>query len=269
MKKDITTKETIKAITEDIAIYILGLDISDVEFVDKELQRVEKREADIVATCKIDGIESILHLEIQNDNDKTMHQRMLRYYSDIIARFEHLPIYQYVVYIGKAKLTMQECIHNDQMDYRYSLIDMHTIDCEKFLQMDTPDALVLSILCDFKGKDEFELLMHLTSRLKTLTGDDEHRFGKYMLMMETLSENRDLKEKLKKAEEMLRTITMEQLPSYELGMERGMREGELKGKLEGKLETAKTMIKEFGHSAEEIAKKLDLSLDLLLKYLKH
>lgn len=265
MKKDITTKETIRAITEDIAIYILGLDISDVEFVDKELQRVEKREADIVATCKIDGIASILHLEIQNDNDATMHKRMLRYYSDIVMRFDPLPIHQYVIYIGKANLTMHDQIQSEAIDYRYSMIDMHTIDCEKFLQMDTPDALVLSILCDFKGQDEFELLMHLTSRLKTLTGEDEHRFGKYMLMMETLSENRDLKEKLKKAEEMLRTITMEQLPSYELGMERGMREG----KLEGKLETAKTMIKEFGLSTEAVAKKLELSLDVLLEYLKH
>lgn len=268
MKKDITTKETIKAITEDIAIYILGLNISDVEFVDKELQRVEKREADIVATCKIDGIESILHLEIQNDNDKTMHKRMLRYYSDILSRFEKLPIYQYVVYIGKPKLTMQARIHNDQMDYRYTLIDMHTIDCEKFLQMDTPDALVLSILCDFKGKDEFELLMHLTSRLKTLTGDDEHSFGKYMLMMETLSENRDLKAKLKKAEDMLREITMEQLPSYELGMERGVREGMQQGMQRGKLETARIMISKFGLSVENIAKELGLSIEELKTYLK-
>ena len=53
MKKDISSKETIKAITEEIGRYILHLEISDIEFVDKELQRVEKREADIIALCKI------------------------------------------------------------------------------------------------------------------------------------------------------------------------------------------------------------------------
>ena len=53
----------------------------DFEFVDKELQTIEKREADIVALCKIDGIKSILHIEIQNSNDKTMPGRMLRYYN--------------------------------------------------------------------------------------------------------------------------------------------------------------------------------------------
>jgi len=40
MKKDITTKDTIKTITEDIAKYILEKEISDIKFVDKELQRI-------------------------------------------------------------------------------------------------------------------------------------------------------------------------------------------------------------------------------------
>jgi len=55
MKKDITTKETIKTITQDIAKYILELEVTDIEFVDKELQRIEKREADIVALCNVNG----------------------------------------------------------------------------------------------------------------------------------------------------------------------------------------------------------------------
>jgi len=78
MKKDITTKDTIKTITQDISKYILNLDVKNIEFIDKELQRVEKREADIVAKCEIDNINSILHIEIQNSNDKTMSSRMLR-----------------------------------------------------------------------------------------------------------------------------------------------------------------------------------------------
>ncbi len=38
-----------------------------------------------------------------------------------------------------------------------------------------------------------------------------------MLILETLSTNRDLKEKIKEAEEMLRDIKYEDLPSYEIG----------------------------------------------------
>jgi hypothetical protein len=95
---DITTKDTIKTITYDIAKYILKLNIEDsnIEFIDKELQRVEKREADIVALCNINGQRSILHIEIQNSNDKKMHKRMLRYYVDIKILYDTIPIYQYI-----------------------------------------------------------------------------------------------------------------------------------------------------------------------------
>ena len=70
MKKDVVSKETIKTIAQDISKYILNIDVKDIEFIDKELQRVEKREADIVARCKIENRASILHIEIQNDNQK-------------------------------------------------------------------------------------------------------------------------------------------------------------------------------------------------------
>jgi len=267
MKKDISSKETIKAITEEIGRYILHLEISDIEFVDKELQRVEKREADIVALCKINGIESILHLEIQNNNDLAMHKRMLRYYTDIIIRYDDIPIHQYLIYIGKAKLSMKNELLEKNLHFRYNLIDMHDIDCEEFLKMDTPDALVLSILCDFKGKDELELLLYITKRLEELTKDDEHRLGKYMLILETLSTNRDLKDKLKEAEEMLREIKMEDLPSYEIGMERGLSKGISQGISQGIIQTAAMMIREFNLSIESVAKKLNVSMDELKKHL--
>ncbi len=272
MKKDITTKEAITAITEDIAYYLLNLTITDVEFIDKELKRVEKREADIVARCMIDGIEQILHLEIQNNNDATMPRRMLRYYSDIKMKFEKLKVKQYIIYIGKAKLSMSETIKDENINYNYTIIDMHTIDCEELIKLDTPDALVLSILCDFKGKDELEILLHITKRLAELTQDDEHKLGKYMLMLETLSDNRDLKTKLKEAEEMLRDIRYENLPSYEIGMERGMErgisQGISRGISQGIIKTAIIMIKEFNLSIEQVATKLNISLDELEKHLK-
>jgi len=192
MKKDITTKETIKTITQDIAKYILEIEVTDIEFVEQELKRIERREADIVAHCLINGVEGILHLEIQNDNDKTMHRRMVRYYNDIKIRFEHLPLFQYVVYIGKPKLKMQSTIVEDNLKFRYTIIDMHTIDCEKFLKMDTPDALVLAILCDFKGRDEKDVVTYIIMRLQQLTKDNTHLRGKYMVILEELSTNRDL-----------------------------------------------------------------------------
>ncbi len=259
MKKDLTTKEAITAITEDIAYYLLGLEISDIEFVDKELKRIEKREADIVAKCKINAQEAILHLEIQNTNDALMDRRMLRYYNDIKTLFNTLPIFQYLIYIGKPALSMKGKIKEERLSFSYTIIDMHTIDCEKFLAMDTPDALVLSILCDFKGKDELEILTYILNRLSDLTKEDEHKLGKYMLMLETLSSNRDLQYTLKKAEEMLRETKLEDLPSYQIAMERGISQGVL--------QTAAMMIEEFHLSIEQVAKKLNLPVEKLKAHL--
>jgi hypothetical protein len=47
---------------------------------------------------------------------------------------------------------MNAFIKDEHLDYKYNLIDMKNIDCETFIKLDTPDALVLSILCDFKDK---------------------------------------------------------------------------------------------------------------------
>lgn len=69
-----------------------------------------------------------------------MHNRMLRYYSDLRFLYENLKINQFVIYIGKATLFMKNKIVDDRMDFRYTIIDMHKIDCEKFINLDTPDA---------------------------------------------------------------------------------------------------------------------------------
>ena len=81
-----------------------------------------------------------------------------------------------------------------------------------------------------------------------------------MLILETLSTNRVLKDKLKETEEMLRDIRYEDLPSYEIGMERGVSQGVIK--------TAITMISKFKLSVEDVSKELNISIDELKKHLK-
>ncbi len=265
MKKDITTKEAIQTITKDIATHILQLNIdNDIKFIDKELKRVEKREADIVALCKIDGKKSILHIEIQNNNDKTMPLRMLRYFVDIYQKYENLPVFQYLIYIGKDKIGMKNSIITTNMNYTYNIVDMHKIDCQRLLKLDSPDALVLAILCDFKNKDELDIITYILRRLKELIKDDENRLGKYLLILETFSQNRDLCEKLKEAEKMLRNIEYEKLPSYEIGLEDGLE----KGLEKGKIESAIIMIDRYGINIKDVSKDLGLPVELLKKRLK-
>ncbi|SFV64060.1 hypothetical protein MNB_SV-6-261 [hydrothermal vent metagenome] len=62
---------------------------------------------------------------------------------------------------------------------------------------------------------------------------------------------------------MLRDMKIEELPGYKIALERG----EERGISKGIIETAITMIKEFNLSIDMVAKKLNISIDELKKYL--
>ena len=264
-KKDLISKEIIQTLLKDIAKYFLNIEITgEITFLDKELKRIEKREADIVANI---NDEYVLHLEIQNSNDSSMDKRMLRYYSDILE-ITNLPIRQYVIYIGKHKPNFKTQIKKDLIDFRYNFIDVKNIDCELLLNENSPDALVLAILCDFKDKNPDDIISFILDKLEQYTKDNLNEYRKYMLMLETLSENRNLNKKIKEIE-MLRTTTYQDLPSYEIGFEKGIIKGLEEGIERGIFEERKKTIyilKNLGLDDEEIAKQLNIKKEEINLY---
>ena len=226
MKKDTTIKQVIKKITKDIAKYILELKIDEddknIKFIDGELSRIEMREADIVAECNINNEDVILHLEIQSSYDDKMVRRMLRYYSDIKMIHPRKKIYQYVIYTGDDIRKMKKDIKDINLDYKFNLIIMKDINCEKLIKLDNPNALVLAILCDFKDKNKLETITQMLEKLAKYTKDDEKAYSNYLLAMETLTENMKVHKILQEAEKMLRTMTIEKSISYQIGVERGV-----------------------------------------------
>ena len=235
--KDIITKDILKSIAKELSKYILKIKIfDDIELIDKEFSRIEKREADLLFKNR----DEIVHIEIQNTNHKDMPKRMLRYYSDILFDYEEYPIKQYLIYIGKAKCSIQSKIKRDKIDYNYDIIDMKNIPCEEFLQSKDPSAVALSILCDFEGRDKQLIVNTILKRLKELSSD-ELEFRSKLRIVEILSTNRDLEKEVKKGEEMLR-VDIEKMPSYNIGLERGIQKGLEKGKQEGVIKVAKKMI---------------------------
>ena len=108
---------------------------------------------------------------------------------------------------------------------------MHTVDCQKLIAMDDPDALVLAILCDFKDRPEQEVVHYILKRLKELNGDNESRYREYLKMIEILSTNRKLEKLIEKEEKMLTQVDQSKLPSYRIGMQQGMQQGMQKGEV--------------------------------------
>ncbi len=278
-KKDIISKEAIKRIAVDLATILLELDIDpdSLELLETEKQRIEDRQADLVARVQDakTGEPYLLHIEIQNNNDTRMPHRMLRYYNDIrLSGFEEI-LRQYLIYIGKERLTMPDGIDELGVRYQYQILDMRQIDCESLLQQDSPDALVLAILCDFKNRPAKDVVHYIVTRLKTLLKDDESGFRRYIGMLEILSENRELQETIKEVEKMLTQVDIKKLPSYQLGLEQGLEEGREegiekgleegieRGLEEGKLQVARNLLDIL--SDEKIAHTTGLSLEAVLK----
>ena len=258
MKKDTISKDILKTIVKDISKHILKFEINQIELLNVELERIESRRADVVA--KIDE-KFILHLEIQNNNNYDMPYRMLRYLSDINFLAKKFckthEVKQFLIYIGKENLTMKNYIKTASLDYNYTIIDMKTIDCNYFLEQDTPDAIVLAVLCDFKGQDPRKIVGFIIEKLQQYTKDSLQDFRKYMLMLEELSTNRDLKD-IVKEQEMLSTLRYEDLPSYEIGMEKG----KIEGKTEASYELARKM-KQEGIEITTISKITGLSIQTI------
>ena len=200
----------------------------------------------------------LLHIEIQNDNDKTMPYRMARYRTDIRLAYPNDPLRQYLIYIGSATLNMPDNIEEPDFFFRYTIFDMRQINCQNLLRQKTPDAWVLAILCDFKGHSAQQIATEILQRLQNHFGENLARYREYVDILERLSENRKLKSIIKETQEMITRIDRTKLPSYQIGWEDAMKEGKIRWTQEGKHQGLKE-----GKNQGIMQGKLDLAKNLL------
>ena len=261
-QKDIISKQIFKRILVDVAKYIFKLELKSAELIETEQQRIEDRRSDL--TAKVVDSENnafILHLEIQNQNHNKMPNRMLRYLNDIDIAYPDEEIFQYLLYIGKQPLTMLDGINKRNLQYRYQVIDMHSMDYRFFMRQNTADALVLAVLCDFKETKPRKVVHEILTRLIALTESDSKALREYVTMLEILASNRDLNVDIQQEFTMLE-IELEKLPSFLIGKERGVEEGIERGEHKKSIMVAKQLIK-LNMPLEQIAKISGLSLSEL------
>ena len=217
MKKDIISKSLIKElIAKNISKYILGFNVKNYQFIDKEFERIESRRADIV--LKVEN-EYILHIEVQSSYEAKMPYRMLRYFLDIKELFD-LPVKQYLINLSNVNIKNSL----EEFNYSYEVVNIKNLNCEEFLNSNSPDALVLAILCDFKNYEASVVVEKILRKLKKLIKNDK-TYRKYFIMLEEISTLRNLKEVIKEVNMRISDIRWEDLPSYEIGLEKGIQKG--------------------------------------------
>ena len=115
--------------------------------------------------------------------------------------------------------------------YCYNIMDMRRLDGEHFLRSGNPDALVLAILCDIGGEPE-PVVTHIVEELRRLHGDQLDSLRNSLLKLENLARNRNLQNLVKEKYKMI--VNIEELATYQEGLERGQVQGREEGREEGR-----------------------------------
>jgi hypothetical protein len=116
-----------------------------------------------------------------------------------------------------------------------------------FLNSNVPESLVLAVLCGFKEKKPNKVINKKLLKISI----SKKKFDDYVLMLEELSLLRNLQEVVKENEMILANkVKWEDLPSYEIGMEKGV-----------EMEKEQVIINsyKFGIKIDDIAKIVELT----------
>ncbi|KJR41812.1 Transposase (putative), YhgA-like protein, partial [Candidatus Magnetoovum chiemensis] len=152
-------KETLNDVVTVLISAVLGINADRITPLNAKMQITDEREADFIFEIEENGKTYILHIEFQTTNDPNMPYRMLRYWVFLQETY-HKPVRQCLFYVGKEPLKMSNKIPDPKLSsYDYELIDFRTIVCDTFITSNDPRAIILSILCDYKGKKDVTIFM--------------------------------------------------------------------------------------------------------------
>jgi predicted transposase YdaD len=207
----------------------------------------------------------IFQIEIQAQRDKTMPERMFKYYYAIVEKYKKEPT-QIVLFVGKGNPPPSE-YETPKLTLRYEVLDMKRIDPDVFIKSRKPYEVVVGVLAG-KYREKPEAFSKVVKRISEIV-KNEKEVIKYMNDINFLASLFDVKIKIKP---MPIQIDIRKAPFYRWGREEGLKEGERRGIVKGKREGLKEAILlgaqiKFGRSKiKELKTLLEKASDL--NYLK-
>lgn len=250
-------REVLRDIFPAVAHKVLDLPGGQYTPLPVDMQYTSEREADqIWEVTPPAGDPFVVHCEFQTTNDPQMLTRMLLYYGFLYYRRKSA-IRQYVIYVGKDKLQMENHLQADMITYSYSLIDLKAFPYQTFLTSRQSQEVILAILADFGGEPAGLIARKIITKLSELS-EGKLELSQRVLQLVRLAVLRNLgKTVFETARNMAIMINIKEDALYQEGKLAGKEEGKLAGKEEGKLagkeEAALNMLKE-GFSEEVVVR---------------
>ncbi len=184
-------KENIEAVIPNLIHTILGITAVSSEELPDDIQHTKERKPDVLKKIIDDtGREFVLHVEFQVADELTMVYRMAEYYI-MLERKYHLPVEQYVFYLGATRPLMRTQLSSTWMTFEFRLIAFADLDYRIFLRSKNPEEVVLSVLGNFEGDSSALALERIVHRIEETTiGDFPLR--KYFNQLRVLAQLRNL-----------------------------------------------------------------------------
>jgi len=256
-KLDITLRDAIGKIPQKFIQILTGQ--KGRAILDNTFPAVKERKADLI--LQLEDL-SILHLELQTQNDKNMPFRMLEYYLLLKQKYPDKPIKQMVLFVGDGKPNMPDSLQSDNLSFSYQLIDIKTIKCEELLKSGNLEDKILAVLCNVKDFEKY-----ITTVAKELMELPEKERSDYIVRLLIMLDYRPKLlmrlNSLLEERKMPITITEEMLeknPFFQKGKQEGLQEG-----IQASI---KNLYLNLRLSVEEIAKGLNISEEEVKKVLK-
>jgi predicted transposase/invertase (TIGR01784 family) len=249
-------REVLKDIFPVVAQKLLGIPSGHYQPLPGDLQYTSEREADqLWQVTPAEGESFVLHCEFQSTNDRQMLSRMLLYYGFLYYQ-KKLPIYQYVLYVGKEPLQMEAALQARNLTFSYQLVDLRSFPYQAFLESTHSEEVLLAILADFKGEPEELVAEKIIAKLGELSAG-QLELSQRAVQLIRLAVLRNLgKTVFNVTQKMAITIDVKEDTFYQLGQEEGLQ----KGKEEGKEEAALNMLKE-GFAPEVVVRLTKLTAE--------
>jgi predicted transposase/invertase (TIGR01784 family) len=235
---DLTSKELFKNIEQPLLQYLMKKPVQLLKTLDIQFQHIESQRADLVYEALIEGQSTIVHLELQTENNPHMLVRMLHYLIDIYSTHKK-PIYQCVVYLGTKPANMLQELHfsvaeTSRLDYRYHILALNQMPFAELAHMEPVDFLALLPLTHSDWDPETHLATSIEVVTERSQGMDFQSRSNLLLKTEVLAGlrfKRDVIERVCK--EAMDMFQIEQSSTYQMILEKGIEKGLQEGKREG------------------------------------
>jgi predicted transposase YdaD len=170
----------------------------------------------------------MFQIEIQVQRDKTMPERMFKYYYAIAEKYKKEPT-QIVLFVGKGNPPPSE-YETPKLTLKYEVLDMKRIAPDVFIKSQKPEEVVVGVLAG-KYRERPEAFSKVVKRISEIV-KGEKEVIKYMNDINFLASLFDVKIKIKP---MPIQIDIRKAPFYKWGREEGFKEGKREGLREGEL----------------------------------